>query len=234
MALISVIIPTLNEEKYIKGTLVSVGAHKVDSEIEIIVADGGSEDETVAVASSLAKVVHCPKGRAIQLNKAVAHSRGEILFFVHADMLLPKETMTHIKTKINDEGYDGGGFSNTFTHHNQRIKFLGRLLNLRMRDNDTSSNITFFGDNGIFVKRQVFDALGGFKDIPIMEDYDFSKRLARRFRSVRIEHPRLIVSPRRHEKTGFLRTRLQWILIKRLFQVGISPIFLSKFYKSVR
>ncbi len=95
-------------------------------------------------------------------------------------------------------------------------------------------NTIFFGDNGIFVKRTVFEALGGFKTIPIMEDYDFSKRLQEQFSVVRIGAPRLVVSPRRHVEAGFIKTRMQWILIKRLYQVGVSPHVLARWYRDVR
>ena len=170
----------------------------------------------------------------MQLNAGARQARGDILFFVHADMVVPRGALRIIKEKLTWEGYDGGGFSNEFSEHNRRIKSLGRTLNLRVRDNDHAANTIFFGDNGIFVKHNVFDALGGFRPLPIMEDYDFSARMRRRFRVVRIENPRLVVSPRRHVKSGFVRTRLQWVIIKRLYKLGVSPSLLAKWYGDVR
>lgn len=234
MSRISVIIPTLNEERSIERTLRNIVERQQEANVEVIVADGGSVDQTQSIAARYAQVITCPQGRANQLNAAATHANGDILFFVHADMELPPYTISKICEKVFNEGYDGGGFSNVFSNHNRLIKSLGRTLNLRFWDNDHSRNTTFFGDNGIFVKRTVFEAMGGFREIPIMEDYDFSRRLAQNYRSVRILNPKLIVSPRRHEVTGFIRTRLQWILIKRLFQLGVSPFILDKFYKPVR
>jgi len=149
-------------------------------------------------------------------------------------MTLPKGTLKIIQVKVSKDDCHGGGFSNTFTAHNRRIKKLGRLLNLRIFDNDRASNTLFFGDNGIFVRRSSFNALNGFKLIPIMEDYDFSRRMREHFRVVRILEPRIAVSPRRHERSGFLKTRLQWIVIKWLYLLGVSPHRLMRLYPDVR
>jgi len=89
-------------------------------------------------------------------------------------------------------------------------------------------------NNGIFAKRTVFETLGGFKAIPIMEDYDFSMRMHEQFRVVRVCEPKLVVSTRRHLKAGFIKTRMQWILIKRLYKLGVSPYALARWYRDVR
>lgn len=232
--MISVIIPTYNEEQEIARTIESVLRQRDGVAYEIIVGDGGSSDTTVSLARRYAQVVCCEKGRGAQLNAAAKRATGTIFFFLHAHVTLPPGALAMIERKINEEGYDGGGFSNVFSSHNSKIKRLGRLLNFRIRDNDHASNTIFFGDNGIFVKRTVFEALGGFKTIPIMEDYDFSKRLQEQFSVVRIGAPRLVVSPRRHVEAGFIKTRMQWILIKRLYQVGVSPHVLARWYRDVR
>ena len=232
--MISVIIPTYNEEGRIEQAIASVFAYRHEAEIEIIVADGGSSDATVSLARANAKVVSTETGRAGQLNAAAEEAGGDIFFFLHAHVTLPSGALTRIDRAINAEGNDGGGFSNVFSEHNQKIKRLGRLLNLRLRDNDHSGNTLFFGDNGIFVRREVFEALGGFKTMPIMEDYDFSKRMRERFEVVRISDPKLIVSPRRHVKAGFVRTRIQWILTRQLYQLGVSPDILARWYPKVR
>jgi len=232
--MISVIIPTYNEEERIEHTIECVRRQGPEADLEIIVGDGGSTDATVSRASRHARVVCCDKGRGRQLNAAAKYAVGDILFFLHAHVLLPAGALSIIDREINGKGYDGGGFSNAFAQHNQKIKGLGRILNLRIRDNDHAGNTIFFGDNGIFVRRSVFEALGGFKTIPIMEDYDFSKRMREQFRVVRICEPRLVVSPRRHVKAGFVRTRVQWVLIKRLYRMGVSPQALARWYRDVR
>lgn len=232
--MISIIIPTLNEEIIIESTLKNLKVHIQNTPHEIIVSDGGSCDKTVAIAEEFALVVKSEKGKAIQLNEGAIRAAGDILFFVQADTTIPRGALKTIELKIYEQGYDGGGFSNVFSEHNKKIKILGRILNFRILTNDHQKNLIFFGDNGIFCKREVFDRLGGFKLIPIMEDYDFSKRMRDRFKAVRILDPKLIMSSRRFAKDGFVKTRLLWIIIKRLYQLGISPYTLVKLYKDVR
>ncbi|MEX2191745.1 MAG: TIGR04283 family arsenosugar biosynthesis glycosyltransferase [Bacteroidota bacterium] len=232
--MISIIIPTYNEESCIETALQSVLRHSNEATIEVLVSDGNSEDRTVEIATKYAEVISGTRGRAKQLNRAAHFARGDTLFFLHADAILPKGALRQIDQKVKVEGYDGGGFSNTFSSHNTKIKFLGRLMNFRIRDNDHTGNTVFFGDNGIFVRKSVFQALNGFRDMPIMEDYDFSTRMKRAHRVTRILEPQLLVSPRRHLKAGFLKTRLQWIVIKRLHQAGVPTELLSQWYINVR
>lgn len=232
--MISVIIPTLNEEAVIKSTLENLMMHMQNTQHEIIVSDGGSLDRTVKIAENYALVIKSDKGKAVQLNEGAKKASGDILFFVQADAKISKGVLGAIESKIYTQGYDGGGFSNIFSEHNKKIKTLGRILNFRIFTNDHRKNLVFFGDNGIFCKQEVFNNLEGFKLIPIMEDYDFSKRMRDKFRVVRILDPKLIISPRRFVKNGFVKTRLQWIIIRRLYQLGASPYFLAKLYKDVR
>ena len=232
--MISIIIPTYNEAQCLEANLQSARRLRHETAMELIVSDGGSDDGTVAIARRHARVIEGPKGRALQLNAGARLARGNVLFFVHAHVTIPPGALRLIGEKIHDEGYDGGGFSNVFSRHNGRIKTLGRVLNLRVADNDRPDNTVFFGDNGIFVRRQVFDALGGFRALPIMEDYDFSMRLREGFRVVRICDPKLVVSPRRHVRAGFVKTRLQWIVVKRLYRLGVPPTVLARWYGDVR
>lgn len=232
--MISIIIPTYNEESVIEKTIRNLKELECISGSEIIVADGGSSDKTVGIAKNYVHVISSAKGKALQLNKGARESRGDILFFVHADMTLPKEVLKIIDTKINAEGYDGGGFLNEFSTYNKKIKTLGRILNFRIINKEQPDKQIFYGDNGIFVRKSVFEKLGGFKEIPIMEDYDFSLRLKNEFNSVNVTHPKIIVDPRRHIKAGFIKTRMQWIIIRKLYKLGISPFLLSKLYKDVR
>lgn len=231
--MISIIIPTYNEAGTIGSTLENISNLNSKIEHEIIVADGSSIDKTREIAEKYSTVLISEKGKVIQLNSAAKKSNGEVLFFIHADMTIPTGALEEIEKKI-DAGFDGGGFSNIFSKHNDKIKLLGRILNLRIINNDNKKNLVFFGDNGIFCKKSVFQKLGGFKNIPIMEDYDFSLRMKKIFLSTRILNPKLIVSSRRHVKSGFIKTRLQWIIIRRLYTLGVSPKILTKLYKDVR
>ena len=141
--MISIIIPTYNEEQYIEKTLQNLIRIGKEFQFEIIITDGGSSDSTVSIAQRYAQVVKSERGRSKQLNGAAGLANGDIFFFVHADMLVPEGALQEIDYKINDENYDGGGFSNLFSSYNQKIKILGRFLNLRLFDNDRSENTIF-------------------------------------------------------------------------------------------
>ena len=228
--MISILIPTLNEARVIERTLLALAPATRRGDAEVIVADGGSTDGTARIAARYAQVVRCPRGRGRQLNEAARHAAGAVLFFVHADMQVPDGALAAISEQLS-RGFDGGGFANEFDTHDRKIKRLGRIMNLRLFANrEQSDRGIFYGDNGIFVKADVFAELGGFRDIPIMEDYDFSIRMRRRFKVQQIKRPKLIVSARRHVESGFIKTRMQWIVIRRLYQLGVSPHLLARWY----
>lgn len=232
--MISIIIPTLNEENYISKTLRHLSELMTETDFEIIISDGFSSDKTVELASSFAKVISAEKGKSTQLNAGAKLASGDILFFVHADMYVPPGALKKIEQAIYENGFDGGGFLNVFDRHNQQIKRLGRIMYLGLNNNGHADKRIFFGDNGIFVRKKTFEELGGFKEIPIMEDYDFSIRMLSKYKVCLIKEPRIIVDARRHVKDGFLKTRIKWMLIKRLFLFGVSPKWLNDWYKDIR
>lgn len=232
--MISIIIPVYNEESCIEKTIQRLYNISCTCKKEILVADGGSTDKTVAIASKLSKIIQSDKGKAKQMNTAAIQAKGDILFFVHADMTIPDGALSAIEKTVSD-GFDGGGFANVFDEYNEKIKRLGVLMNLRFFDKrEQSDRGVFYGDNGIFVKKSVFIKLNGFKETPIMEDYDFSLRMKKKFKVKQIKEPKLILSARRHLKAGFFKTRLQWIFIRKFYQWGISPYWLSKLYQDIR
>lgn len=232
--MISAIIVTFNEEQFIHSIIDEL-EKQLQIDCEILLADGGSSDQTIELARQRGiEIISCRKGKSCQMNDAAKKATGDILFFVHADMKFPNNLLASIQQHV-DKGFDGGGFANVFDEHNEKIKRIGNLLNFRFFDKrEQSDKGIFYGDNGMFVRKKVFDELGGFKEIPIMEDYDFSKRLSHEFQTVKIKNPFITVSARRHVKAGFWKTRLQWVLIRVLFQWGISPKSLSKWYTDVR
>jgi len=233
---ISAIIVALNEETLIEQIIGQVKKQNYKGEAEIILADGGSIDDTVELAKKqkIKVVVSQRKGKSFQMNAAAKIASGEILFFAHADMQFPDTIFSSI-AKVIDSGYSAGGFANSFDSDNKKIKRLGTLMNFRFFDaREQSDRGIFYGDNGIFVLKSLFVTLNGFKEIPIMEDYDFSKRLNKEHSTFKVKNPKILVSARRHLKAGFLKTRLQWVVIKKLYQLGISPFVLAKWYKDVR
>ena len=233
--MISIIILAHNEEAYILSIIQELQKQVDCTNYEIILADGKSTDNTIHIAEKHdVKVVNCRKGRAKQMNDAALHAKGDILFFVHADMKFQKHTLATIEKTIQ-AGHDGGGFANLFDQHNAKIKRIGTWMNFRFFDNkEQSDRGIFYGDNGIFVKKKVFEALGKCKEIPIMEDYDLSVRMSKEYKTTKIKEPPIIVSARRHIKAGFLKTRFQWIVIRQLYKWGVSPTFLVKLYRDVR
>lgn len=235
---ISIIIPAYNEADVIEKTLQHLNSFKAAFNIEVIVADGGSNDSTVAIAKKHATVVKTVKSKAIQLNHAAAVAAGQILFFVHADMMISAEALKAIFKTVNEKGYDGGGFDNAFNVENRRIKLINALVFLSFLEKKTKrleqEQPILYGDNGIFVKLSVFNEIGGFKPIPIMEDYDLSRRLNKNHKMLKLYQPKLIVSSRRFLKHGIFLTTFSWLLIQKLYKAGISPNILFKLYKDVR
>lgn len=205
--MISAIIVAYNEADYIQKIVRELAKQKYSGRYEIILADGGSTDETVSlIEDQHIEIVHCRKGRACQMNDAAKVAIGDILFFVHADMKLHHNTFSTIQEFIA-QGYAGGGFKNVFGSHNKKIKKLGRWMNFRLfNTSEQSDKGIFYGDNGIFVSRETFDKLGGFKEIEIMEDYEFSNRMRQEFNVIKIKKIPITVSARRHIKTGFWKT----------------------------
>jgi len=233
--MISAIIITYNEELLIASIIKELNKQQFKGDFEIILADGESNDNTVTIAKkNMIKVVHCRKGKSKQMNDAAKEAKGDILFFVHVDMQFSSQIFNIIQQQI-DNKYDGGGFANEFDEHNDKIKSLGNWMNFRFFDKrEQSDKGVFYGDNGIFVKKNVFFELGGFKEISIMEDYDFSVRLKKNYKVIKIQDPKIIVSARRHVKAGFLKTRFQWVMIRKLYKWGVSPEKLTAWYGDVR
>ena len=232
--MISAIIVAYNEGLLIESIIHELKKQQFDGAYEIILADGGSSDNSIEIAMKhKIKTLNCRKGKAKQINDAAKAAKGDILFFVHADMKISDQTFTIIQKKVK-EGYSGGGFSNEFDEHNGKIKKLGTLMNFRFFDKrEQSDKGIFYGDNGIFVKNIVFEELNGFKEIAIMEDYDFSERLRSKYKVVKVKEPKIIVSARRHIEIGFLKTRFQWIMIRKLYKWGIAPEKLARWYREV-
>jgi rSAM/selenodomain-associated transferase 2 len=279
---ISVVIPTLNEERSLPATLTRAAESGVD---EVIVVDGGSTDHTREVVLAFAPAqgqsrqhsassfqlsppdVHLPAlspqhsvlrqaqdptrlsssqaepcrgapstvvlltatpGRAPQMNAGAAASRGQILLFLHADTLLPPDARSAIEKALEDPAYVGGRFDVRFERDSGLGRLIGCLINLRSRWTGIAT-----GDQAIFVRRSVFEWLGGFSDIPIMEDVDLTQRLKRigRMAALRLQ---VVTSFRRWDACGPIRTiALMWVL-RFLYSVGLSPGTLSRFYGTAR
>ena len=228
---ITVIIPTLNEEQALPQTLTGLSA---PGQMEIIIVDGGSTDRTIPIAETFctevptAKLVTAPAGRARQMNEGAKTSRGEVLLFLHADTLLPKNVQGVIESALADPAVVGGRFDVCFDSPSAWGTMISRLMNWRSR---WSGIIT--GDQALFVRRRTFERLGGFVEIPLMEDIEFSRRL-KRMGSMAAVSEKVVTSFRRWEQQGPLKTILLMWTLRFLYWAGISPSHLVRFYRAVR
>ena len=218
---ISVIIPTLNEENHVLSAIRS--AKQPGREDEIIVVDGGSTDNTVKIAQPHAVVLASPRGRAVQMNTGAQHAAGDVLLFLHADSCLPSHALTNLELVMADPEIVGGTFTLKFDHPHRLLRLIAWFSRFRFR-------YFHYGDQGIFVRRTIFEQLGGFKEISIMEDLDFLRRLRTRGQVALINLP-ITTSARRFLANGILRHQILNIALVILYLFGTKPQALLRWYE---
>lgn len=221
--IVSVIIPTFNEAPYLAATLAAV---QTATDAEVIVVDGGSNDETVDIAiSHRVKVIRGPRGKAAQMNLGAALARGRILLFLHADTLLPAGFMGHVVSELDKPGVVAGAFKLQIQGRGRALRLVEWLANFR------SSRLQMpYGDQAIFLKADLFHRLEGYADLPIMEDFELVRRL-KRVGSVSTVAAPVVTSARRWEDRGVLRTTIINQLIILLYWLGVSPQRLARLYR---
>jgi rSAM/selenodomain-associated transferase 2 len=232
---ITVIIPTLNEASTIATTIRHTAQLGFD---EIVVVDGESSDQTRTIVDSLesgtqpsldmVRLLTVAPGRASQLNAGAKAARGGVLLFLHADTMLPNCAKQHIESALADPLVVGGRFDVQFDSLSIWGRMIGTFMNVRSRLTRIST-----GDQAMFVRRHVFERLGGFSDIPIMEDIEFSIRLKRTGATIAL-HDRVVTSFRRWEQQGPVHTILLMWALRFLYWIGVSPQRLEWFYATVR
>lgn len=219
---ISVVIPTLNEAETISQ---AVCRAKALEPCEIIVADGGSCDQTARLARTAGcTVIESPPGRGIQLNRGAEQAAGDTLLFLHADNWLDPAAPAQIAKVLADPKIGGGGFRQRIDASHAVYRLLERGNALR-----ATARSLFYGDQGIFVRSETFHRLGGFADVQLMEDVIFSRKLRRQSRMVLLPGP-IHVSPRRWQQHGVVRQTLRnWMLVTAL-TLRVPPDRLARFY----
>lgn len=222
---ISVIVPCLNEEITLPRTLAGLAGLPV----EIIVVDGQSRDRTLEIAGQYAhQTLISQPGRARQMNLGASRANGDILFFMHADSLPPLNADAAIHRILSMADVAAGSFKLEIDSNHPVVRFLNRTGNLRARCWQLP-----YGDQGLFLKKSTFENLGGFADIPLMEDVEMSRRLKKIGRIV-IAPEAMTTSARRYAQTGPIRNTLknQWRLIR--YYTGTPPEKLTSTYRDVR
>lgn len=223
---LSVIIPVINEGGSLLRTLESA---KTDQEAEIIVVDGGSSDDSAAIAQRAgARVIKAERGRARQLNQGAQSACGDILLFLHGDTELPRGYGALVRASMENPAIAAGAFSLAIDSASKQLRCIALLANLRSRLLQLP-----YGDQAIFVRSALFWEVGGYAQIPIMEDFQLIRMLHRKGRIVTLPSA-VLTSARRWRKLGALRTTLINQLVLSGFLLGISPARLAAFYRGVQ
>jgi rSAM/selenodomain-associated transferase 2 len=220
--LISIIIPTLNEESNLAVTLRLLSSR---SDVELIVVDGGSHDRTVEIARQFTPYVFLShRGRARQMNEGARHATGDILLFLHADVFLLPGSLDELQRRIIGDGAVGGAFDLQIDSPRRFLRLVGRVASWRSRMFRLP-----YGNQGLFMWRQVFEALGGFPDVPIMEDVGLMRRLRRAGRLTFLRTG-LVTSARRWDANGIVKTTFVNGWVSFLHWIGVPARPLRKIY----
>jgi rSAM/selenodomain-associated transferase 2 len=224
---ITIVMPVLNEAKTFRITLNQL---PLSPNEELIVVDGGSTDESVSIAREFTdKVFVTETGRARVMNYGAERATGDILLFLHADSQLPEGAFGIIRTTLGNNSVAAGAFDLGISNPKFRFRIIELGANLRSRVTSVP-----YGDQGIFLSKKVFNHIGGFADIPLMEDIEISRRLKKTGKIVFVRPP-VMVSARRWLKEGAVYTTVRdWALALSYSFLKISPEKLIKYYKVIR
>lgn len=224
--MVSVVIPIYNEEYILKEH--AQWFKDFSRHVKIIFVDGGSLDQSREVAKEYGEVLTTRKGRSLQMNFGANFADGNILLFLHADTIISLESLRAIEKKLTQDSFIGG----CLTQRIDNESFIYRLIE---GQGNIRAKLTkeFYGDQGIFVRKDVFLKLGGFPEVPIMEDVIFTRRL-RRYGKTIVMPDKIIVSPRRWQKKGIINTALLYMFINILFWFNVSLNKIKLLYDDLR
>jgi len=222
-AKISIIIPVLNEAENIRQ---AIACTQLSTNIEVIVVDGGSQDDTHKIASDLkVTIISSLPGRAVQMNKGATLAKGDILLFLHADTRLPTGFDVMIRTALQPTGTVAGAFA---------LRIDAEVVSLRLVEWGVNMRSHFwqmpYGDQAIFLTKQTFNKIGNFPELPFMEDFEIMRRLKRIGRITIIPVP-VITSARRWLQKGIWKTTLMNQIIIIAYLLGVPPQRLIRWYR---
>lgn len=224
----SIIVPVFHEGERINDLIESLNRLDSDKSLEIIVVDGSQERDTLrTIHSNRVIKISSEQGRAKQMNAGALVAKGEILIFLHADTELPVRALKKIDSLKDRREYVGGAFDLGIKSDKLIFRVIGTLSSWRSRLNRIP-----FGDQAIFIRKEYFDQIGGYKEIPLMEDVELMRRIKRSENKIWIFNDRVMTSPRRWEKEGVIYCTLRDWTLQTLYFLGLSPDKLSRFYKN--
>lgn len=222
----SIIIPVFHESKLINTQLEAVKHLTTDEPFEIIVVDGSPTLDTLQVITNKTIITaSCLQGRGRQMNVGAAHASGDILVFLHADTTLPTNALLLIRKSLQNEQLVGGAFTLQIQSPRVSLRMIAAFSTLR-------SQITRapYGDQVIFLRKSCFDAIGGYRDIPLMEDVELMRRIKKKRGNIVILPTPVVTSARRWDQEGLYYTTLRDSIIIFLYWYGIPAEKLAKFY----
>ncbi len=223
---LSMILPVLNEAGGINEIIAHLRGLDNDKTSEIIVVDGDTRGSTVsAVRDERAFKVISDKGRARQMNYGASIASGDILLFLHADTLLPKNALAMILSAMSDDRFVAGAFDLGINSDRPIFRITERYVYLRTRMTRVP-----FGDQAIFIRKEYFKEIGGYRDMPLMEDVEMMGRIRKRRDRLCIIPARVLTSPRRWEHEGILFCTIRNWTIQLLYVLGVPVQHLQKFY----
>ncbi|MBI3669241.1 MAG: TIGR04283 family arsenosugar biosynthesis glycosyltransferase [Acidobacteria bacterium] len=221
--ILSIIIPVLNEAGQIGAALRQIPRTE---DVEVIVVDGGSHDSTTKIAEAFgARVIHAAAGRARQMNAGAAVARGGVLLFLHADTRLPSDFVRVVRETLSHPEVIGGAFRLRIDSPRWSLRIIEALANFRSKCLRAP-----YGDQALFLWKHHFRTAAGFSKLPIMEDFEFVRRLGRWGR-IALAPSVVLTSARRWERLGVLRTTLLNQAIILAYLLGVSPARLARWYR---
>lgn len=223
----SFIIPVFREAAIINRTIEHIRNIKKNADVEIIIVDGDPDGNTIrGIKDKNVKKLLSVKGRGIQLNSGALRARGNVLIFLHADTRLPLNALERIASTLKDDTCIGGAFDLGIDSNRRAIRMIEKMASWRSR----LTRIPY-GDQAIFMRAGYYRALGGFSNIPIMEDVDLMRRVKQNKGKIKILPERVLTSSRRWDNEGIVFCTLRNWLLVWLFLLGVKPATLKRFYK---